>query len=192
MALKASAAILFPVVLAALLRRRGARWESCSGWWRRSGLGACSLVAFGPHLPDPAPRAPGDRVSLPNVFGLLLGQGGETDTLRTILFGVLMLAVVGCSVLAWRRRDSLTASGWVTVALLVTLSWVLPWYVLWVLPMAALSRSRALRNTVLVLGAYLILTWMPLATAMNSALGFRPSKTPLGQLHQRYIKELVN
>ena len=64
-------------------------------------------------------------------------------------------------VLAWRWRDSLTASGWATIALLVTLSWVLPWYILWVLPMAALSRSRKLRVAALALGAYLILTWMP-------------------------------
>jgi hypothetical protein len=42
------------------------------------------------------------------------------------------------------------------------------------------------------MSAYLILTWMPLATAMNSALGFHPSKTPLGELHQRYVKELLN
>ena len=78
------------------------------------------------------------------------------------------------------------------MALLVTLSWVLPWYVLWVLPMAALSRSRALRTTALVLGAYLLLTWMPLATAMDNALGIRPTTTPLGQLHQRYVRGLLN
>jgi hypothetical protein len=95
-------------------------------------------------------------------------------------------------VLALRRRDSLTAAGWASVALLVTLSWVLPWYVLWVLPLAALSRSRALRRVALGLGAYLILTWVPVATAMDSALGFHPSKTPLGALHQRYIRELLN
>jgi hypothetical protein len=194
MALKASAGILFPVLLAGLLRAPRRLVAVVLGMVAAGAVwGVCSLVAFGPHLPDLGTQGRlVIAVSLPNVLGLILGQGGETDTLRTLLFGVLMLAVVCCSVLAFRRRDSLTASGWVTVALLVTLSWVLPWYVLWVLPMAALSRSRALRNTALVLGAYLILTWMPLATAMNSALGFRPSKTPLGQLHQRYIKELVN
>jgi hypothetical protein len=131
-------------------------------------------------------------VSLPNLLGLALGQGGETDTMRTLLSVALVGSVFTSGFLAWRWRDSLTASGWATIALLVTLAWVLPWYILWVLPMAALSRSRKLRVATLALGAYLILTWMPLATAMDSALGFHPSKTPLGELHQRYVKELLN
>jgi hypothetical protein len=112
--------------------------------------------------------------------------------MQTLFQGVLVGSVFGCALLAWRWRDSLTASGWATLALLVTLSWVLPWYVLWALPMAALSRSRALRACVLAFGAYLILAWMPLATAMDNAIGLRPAKTPLGQQHQRYVRELLN
>ncbi len=193
-ALKASAGILVPVVLAGLLRAPRRLAGVVLGL---AGAGvalvACSVVVFGFHLPDLGAQShlviP---FSLPNLLGLALGQGGETDTLRRLLLGVLVASTVGCSVLAWRRRDSLTASGWATVALLVTLAWVLPWYVLWVLPLAALSRSRALRRVTLALGAYLILTWVPLATAMNSALGLHPNRTPLGQLHQRYIRELLN
>jgi hypothetical protein len=193
-ALKASAGILVPVVLASLLRAPRRLVQVAVGMVGAGiVLAACSVVAFGLHLPDLGTQ--GRLVipmSLPNVLGLVLGQGGETDTMRTLLSAVLVLAAIGCSVLAWRRRDALSASGWATVALLVTLSWVLPWYVLWVLPMAALSRSRALRTTTLVLGVYLILTWMPLATALDNAIGIRPTKTSLGELHQRYVKELLN
>jgi hypothetical protein len=74
----------------------------------------------------------------------------------------------------------------------VTLSWVLPWYVLWVLPFAALSSSRRLRVTALVLGVYLILAWAPASTLLWNAIGFHPEKTSLGRLHQRYVKELLN
>ena len=156
-------------------------------------LGLLSLLAFGAHLPDLGTQGRlVIAVSLPNLLGLALGQGGETDTLRMLLSAVLVGSVLASGVLAWRWRDSLTASGWATIALLLTLSWVLPWYVLWVLPMAALSASRKLRVAALTLGAYLIITWVPLATAMDNALGFHPSKTPLGQLHQRYVKELLN
>ncbi len=59
--------------------------------------------------------------------------------------GVLALSVLACCWLAWRRRETRHRAGWASVALLVTLSWVLPWYVLWVLPLAALSASRRLR-----------------------------------------------
>jgi hypothetical protein len=74
----------------------------------------------------------------------------------------------------------------------VTLSWVLPWYVLWVLPFAALSSSRRLRVTALVLGVYLILAWAPASTLLWNAIGFHPERTSLGRLHQRYVKELLN
>jgi hypothetical protein len=192
--LKASAGILIPVVLAGLLRTPRRLRDVVLGIAAAGVvLGAASLIAFGAHLPDLGTQGRlVISVSLPNLLGLALGQGGETDTMRMLLSAVLIGSVLLSGVLAWRWRDSLTASGWATIALLLTLSWVLPWYVLWVLPMAALSGSRKLRFATLALGAYLIITWMPLATAMDNSLGFYPSKTPLGQLHQRYVKELLN
>ncbi|HSZ70051.1 MAG TPA: hypothetical protein VK756_06800 [Solirubrobacteraceae bacterium] len=192
--LKASAGIVAPIILVGLLRAPRRLLAVIAGMALAGVvLGAASLIAFGPHLPDLGTQGRlVISVSLPNLLGLVLGQGGETDTMRTLLSGVLVASVLLSGLLAWRWRDSLTASGWATIALLVTLAWVLPWYILWVLPLAALSRSRKLRVVALALGAYLILTWMPLATAMDSALGFHPSKTPLGELHQRYVRELLN
>jgi hypothetical protein len=193
-ALKASAAILLPVILAGLLRAPRRLVQVVLGLLAGGiVLGACTVAVFGAHLPDLG--AQGRLVipmGLPNLLGLVLGQGGETETMRGLLSVALVLVVGGCSVLAWRRRDALTASGWATMALLLTLSWVLPWYVLWVLPLAALSRSRALRTTALAFGAYLLLTWMPLATAMDNALGIRPTTTTLGQQHQRYVRGLLD
>lgn len=112
--------------------------------------------------------------------------------MRSVLSGVLVGAVAGFCVYAWRRRDALSASGWASMALLLTLGWVLPWYVLWVLPLAALSRSRALRATALTFGAFLLLTWMPLATGLDNALGIRPTTTTLGQEHQLYVRGLLD
>jgi hypothetical protein len=156
-------------------------------------VAAASLIAFGAHVPDLSTQSKlVTNVSVPNLLGLALGSGGETETLRVLLSGVLVLMVVLCCLLAWRRRDAITASGWVTVALLVTLPWVLPWYVLWVLPLAALSRSRRLRTTALVLGVYFIVAWAPASGILWNKIGFQPSKTSLGRLHQRYVKELLN
>jgi hypothetical protein len=192
--LKASAGIVILVVLAGLLHAPRRLVQVALGMLAAGVvLGTCSLLAFGPHLPDLGTQGRlVIAVSLPNLLGLALGQGGETEVMRTLLSVVLIASVLASGLLAWRWRDSLTASGWATIALLVTLSWVLPWYILWVLPMAALSRSRKLRVAALALGAYLILTWVPLATAMDNAVGFHPSKTTLGQLHQRYVQELLN
>jgi hypothetical protein len=192
-AIKASAGILLPVVLATLLHRRRDLLQVVVGM-ALSGvvLGVCSVAAFGPHFPDLATQGRlVTMVSMPNLLGLALGQGGETNTMRLLLSGVLVVCVIACSVLAWRRRESLTAAGWASVALLVTLSWVLPWYVLWILPLAALSSSRRLRTTALLLGVYFIVAWAPVTGYAFNAIGFHPEKTSLGRLHQRYVKELL-
>jgi hypothetical protein len=193
-AVKASGAVLIPVVLAGLLRMPRRLAQVLLGMAATTALiAAASLIAFGLHFPDLSTQSRlVTSVSVPNLIGLALGQGGETDWLHTLLSATLIVAVALCCAQAWRRRSALTAAGWSSVALLVTLSWVLPWYVLWVLPMAALSSSTRLRRTALVLGAYLILAWAPASGQLWNAIHFHPEKTSLGRLHQRYVKELLN
>jgi hypothetical protein len=193
-AIKASGAILIPVVLAALLRSPRRVVQILLGMVVAGvTVAAASLIAFGLHVPDLSTQGKlVTSLSAPNLLGLALGSGGETEGLRTVLSGVLILVVACSCVLAWRRRDAITASGWVTVALLLTLGWVLPWYVLWLLPLAALSSSRRLRTTALVLGVYLIVAWSPASGILWNKLDFHPEKTSLGRLHQRYVKELLN
>jgi hypothetical protein len=192
-AIKASAGILLPVVLAALIHRRRDLLQVLLGMALGALVfGASSVIAFGPHFPDLATQGRlVTMTSLPNLLGFLIGQGGESTTLRVLLSGVLVIVVAACALLAYRRRESITAAGWASVALLVTLSWVLPWYVLWVLPLAALSTSRRLRGAALLIGVYLIMAWAPLSGTVFNAIGFHPEKTALGRLHQRYVKELL-
>jgi hypothetical protein len=193
-AIKASGAILIPVVLVALLRAPRRVVQVVLGMVAAGvAVAVASLIAFGLHVPDLSTQSKlVTSLSAPNLLGLALGSGGETEKLRVVLSGVLILVVLGCCMLAWRRKDAITASGWVTVALLLTLGWVLPWYVLWLLPLAALSSSRRLRTTALVLGVYLIIAWAPASGILWDKIGFHPEKTSLGRLHQRYVKELLN
>ncbi len=193
-AIKASAAVLVPVVMAALLRAPRALVQMVLGMIVTSVVvAAASLLAFGLHIPDLSTQ--GSLVtseSVPNLIGLAAGAGGESSGLREALSVVLILLVLVCCWKAWGGRRgpaasvsanaaadaaaiprSLVASGWASVALLVTLSWVLPWYVLWVLPLAALSGSRRLRTAALVLGVYLIVAWAP----ASGLLGKRSTST---------------
>ncbi len=193
-AIKASAGVLLPVVLVGLLRSRRAVASALLGMLLAGiAVGVVSLLAFGLHIPDLNTQS---RLvtseSVPNLIGLAVGAGGENETVRAIMSGALAASILGCCWLALRRRESITASGWASVALLVTLSWVLPWYVLWALPLAALSSSRRLRRTVLVLGVYLIIAWAPASGLIWNAIGFHPEKTALGRLHARYVKELLD
>jgi hypothetical protein len=193
-AIKASAGVMIPVVLAGLARTPR-RLPAVLVGMAVAGLllAAVSLIAFGLHIPDLSTQSRlVTNISLPNLLGLALGSGGETSSLHVVLSVVLVGSIAVCCVQAYRWRDSLTASGWANVALLVTLSWVLPWYVLWVLPLAALSSSRRLRVAALGLGVYLIIAWAPASGLLWSAIGFHPEKTSLGRLHQRYVKELLN
>jgi hypothetical protein len=192
--LKASAAVLVPVVLASLLRARRALVQFVLGMLATGVLvAAASLLAFGLHIPDLSTQSElVTSESIPNLIGLLFGAGGENELVRGVMSLVLLASVAWCSWFAWSRRDMLTAAGWASVALIVTLSWVLPWYVLWILPLAALSRSRRLRVVALVLGAFLIITWAPASAVLWDALDFHPENTALGRLHHRYVKELLN
>lgn len=194
LAVKASAGILLPVVLAGLLSTPRRLLQVLGGMALAGAvLAAVSVMAFGLHLPDLSTQGRLVSAQSPsNLLGLALGKGGATESLLHALSLVLAVWVLGACVLAWRKRDSLTAAGWASVGLFLTLSWVLPWYVLWVLPLAALSRSRALRATAIGFGIFFMLVWAPLAGNVFRSIGFEPEKTSLGQLHQRYVKELLN
>jgi len=197
--IKASAAVLIPVVLASLLRDRRMLGQVLIGMVLAGvASGAASVVAFGLHIPDLSTQSElVTSESVPNLIGLALGAGGESETLRKAMDLALAACVLLCCWRAFSRRwpsedRSITAAGWASVALLVTLSWVLPWYVLWALPLAALSSSRRLRAVVLAIGVYMIVVWSPASGLLWNAIDFHPEKTPLGRLHQRYVKELLN
>ena len=72
---------------------------------------------------------------------------------------------------AWRGRDWITAAGWSLLALIASIASLAPWYLVWALPLAAVSRSRALRAATLVATTYLIAVHLP-------ALGGQPWLMP--------------
>jgi hypothetical protein len=196
---KASAAILVPIVLASLLRDGRMLMRVVLGLVVGGALvGAASVLAFGLHIPDLSTQSKlVTSESVPNLIGLALGSGGESETLHKVMDAVLVVCVMLCCWQAFSRRwpasdRAFTAAGWASVALLVTLSWVLPWYVLWALPLAALSSSRRLRSVALLLSVYLIVAWAPASGLLWNAIDFHPETTSLGRLHHRYVKELLN
>jgi hypothetical protein len=197
--IKASAAVLVPVVLARLLRQRRALARVLVGAVvGGAAVAAASVVAFGLHIPDLSTQSKlVTSESVPNLVGLAIGAGGESESLHKVMDVILVVCLLLCCWQAFSRRwpasdRMLTAAGWASVALLVTLSWVLPWYVLWALPLAALSSSRRLRAAVLAISVYLIVVWAPASGLLWHQLRFYPERTPLGRLHERYVRELLN
>jgi hypothetical protein len=106
--------------------------------------------------------------SFPNQLGDWLGFGGITTGIRGLATLALVVGVAWLLVRTWRgRTDWVTAAGWATALLLVTTAWLLPWYLVWLLPLAALSGDRRLRLAALAIGAFVVYTrvdlWFELA-----------------------------
>jgi hypothetical protein len=98
-----------------------------------------------------------------------------------VLLKALDVALVAVVVYLVRRRgDWLVHAGWATLALICTLGWLVPWYVLWVLPLAALGTSLPLRRATNVLTVFLVLTFMPATGITFFYLNINPMDSGVG------------
>jgi hypothetical protein len=188
--LKPSAALLVPVVVLACRRRLPAL-----GGAGGAGALVLAVVAFvyGGHLP-----ATGIQdglvgpLSVPNVLAALTGHGGLTAGGRAIAHAVLALAALGAiAAVAWRRAWLPGAAGFVMLASVLTLGWTMPWYVWWVLPFAALARTRALAGACVVLTAWLALGAIPQMPRVIHAFGYYPTRTAAGLANHLYTQRYL-
>jgi hypothetical protein len=100
------------------------------------------------------------HMSIPLTAARLTGiDPGPTRAVALALFAILAIYL-----LAWTYRggDWVRAAAWATTGLLLATSWLLPWYLLWSLPLAALSRDRPLQLMLLGLTAYQLGARIPL------------------------------
>jgi Glycosyltransferase family 87 len=99
-------------------------------------------------------------MSIPITAARLTGL--DPDAVR-LAAAVLFAAAIG-GLLAWTRRgaDWVRAAAWAALALLLATAWLLPWYLIWVLPLAAISRDRPLQLLTLGLTAYQLGARIPL------------------------------
>jgi hypothetical protein len=92
----------------------------------------------------------------------LLGMNDPNYTVQAVA-NVLLLGVVGALLYrTWKGRENwLEAAGWATLAVLLSMLWMMPWYSVWLLPLAALVEDRRLRIAALVFGAFVTLMYIP-------------------------------
>jgi hypothetical protein len=136
-------------------------------------LAAISLALFGftiPNLQDQSTLL--TDFSVPNIVGDLLGLGGGSPALLRVANVALVASVI--YLLRRRRADWIADAGWSTLALVVSLAWLVPWYVIWVLPLAALGSSVRLRRAAVVFTIYLVIAFMPATPLFLSAHGINP------------------
>jgi alpha-1,6-mannosyltransferase len=133
-----------------------------------------SLALFGLSLPNLSQQ--GSLLtpfSIPNLIGYEIGAGGGTPVILRLADIGFVAAIV---LLVRRRGDWLTHAGWAMAAVIASLAWLMPWYVTWLLPLAALASSIRLRATAAVLTVFVSLTFMPVNSAVFGWLGVVPTQ----------------
>jgi alpha-1,6-mannosyltransferase len=168
---KASAGLVVPFLIAGSGRQ-----------WRRSLVAAVlvlvvialvGLVVFGSHALDAlsflnSNQERSSRWSFPyktaQLFGAVLpGDRLDYRSAMRAVYGVAFAAVFLWLLLrTWRGWDAIGAAAWASFAILIASAWLVPWYALWLLPLAALARGRAILPASLALCAWMLVIAVPL------------------------------
>jgi alpha-1,6-mannosyltransferase len=99
-------------------------------------------------------------MSVPITTARLTGL--DPDAVRLAAAILFAAAIAYLLVWTWRGGDWVRAAAWAALALLLATAWLLPWYLIWVLPLAAISRDRPLQLLTLALTAYQLGARIPL------------------------------
>ena len=152
--IKISAAFALPFALLGVKRRR--RFAAAAAAMLAL-VGAASLAAFGADAVDSLELA-GENQELTTHFSIpstvARAVGADVDAIRVGALALYAAAVAGLMIWTSRRGDWLRAAAWAAFGLLIATSWLLPWYLLWLLPLAALARDRPLAMLAIGLTAW--------------------------------------
>jgi len=128
-------------------------------------IGTAAYLGFGWHWLDAIGLAGENQghtshLSIPTALARISGLGKSAGRTGALLLYAALIAYL----LAWTYRggDWLRAAAWAGTGLLLATSWLLPWYLLWPLPLAAISRDRPLKLLLIVLTAYQLGARIPL------------------------------
>jgi hypothetical protein len=101
--------------------------------------------------------------SFPTEIAHLVGKPGVFPVDHDLLKAALVLIMIHLLWRTWRGYDWVAASGWALLAISVTSTWLLAWYILWPLPLAVISRDRRLLvATLAVQGLFVVHQTTPL------------------------------
>jgi alpha-1,6-mannosyltransferase len=154
---KATVAALLPFML---LARRS--WSQILGTLAALVLGAVVAYAvFGVHGVNIVAALNRDAAfvstdSFPNEIAHLFGKAGVFPVDHDLLKAALVVIVLHLLWRTWRGYDWVAASGWALLAISVTSTWLLAWYILWPLPLAVVARDRRLLVATLAVQALFI------------------------------------
>lgn len=160
-AIKAAAAVVLPFAVAGS-RQRGRLIGGLAA--AAIVVAAVGLAAFGPSALEALSVAGNNqstvsRWSVPGTLSRITSI--DVDLLRT-LAGVAYAAAV-LALLRWvlLGGDWVRAAAWATFGLLVATVYMTPWYLIWLLPLAAISRDRILLGATVLLTVFQTINAIP-------------------------------
>jgi len=136
-------------------------------------LAALGLIGFGSHALGFLSAVSEQQQlvathSVPAETARLVGLHGTPSWWRHCFIAGFVVVLGYALWRTLRGADWRVAAGWSTLALLLSTAWLLPWYAIWPLPLAAVSGDRRLRAATLVLCVYALLIHLPLGNGWLS------------------------
>jgi len=101
--------------------------------------------------------------SIPAETARLVGLAPAPTWWRYLFVAGFVCVMLLC---LWRTAkgwDWRVAAGWSTFALVISTAWLLPWYAVWALPLAAVSGERKLKIATILFCVYALMIRLPLA-----------------------------
>ena len=157
--IKLTAGLMLPFAIAAegQARGRGRRRDLLLGAGAALALiVAVSFALFGPGVINVVStvrtsQTEGDWHSLPGLLSTRLGMPLVGHVVGYVLATAFVIVCAWLVRRVWRgQMDWINGAGWATAAMLAAASSLLPWYVAWLLPFAALATDRRLFKTALI------------------------------------------
>jgi hypothetical protein len=170
---KITAGLVLPFLLLAPTRWRERLAVATGALGSIALLAAVGLIGFGAHALGFL-GAVGEQQQLVAVHSVpaetarLVGLSGTPSWWRQLFVAAFLAVIVIALWRTARGADWRIAAGWATLALLLSTAWLLPWYAVWILPLAAVSGDRRLRAAALLICTYAVLIHLPLADPLLS------------------------
>jgi hypothetical protein len=182
---KLTAGLALPFLILSRPRRRERAGVLAAAVGGLAAVAALGVAGFGPHALGFL-TAIGEQQqlvathSIPAETARLLSLSGTPGWWRDLWVAGFLATFVFALWRVARGADWRVAAGWTTLALLVSTAWLLPWYAVWPLPLAAVCGDRRLRGAALALCAYAVLIHLPLADPLLSPGGPAGGHLPHG------------
>jgi hypothetical protein len=161
--IKATVAVLLPFMIVSARDRLRHRPAMLLGALAALALGAAlGFAVFGIHGIDLVSALNRDAAfvstdSFANEIAHLFGKPGVFPVDHDLLKAALVVIVLHLLWRTWRGYDWVAASGWALLAIAVTSTWLLAWYILWPLPLAVVTRDRRLLAATLAVQGLFVL-----------------------------------